>query len=368
MGLSFALALERCPITPCGRCTKGKSLHCLAVLFAINDTDTTPHSGFGPSLDGLFYQSNLGIVTKIGIHITPAPEAYATVEVDVPLESDLIPLVGTLSDLMRRSIILNSPSIANIFRIALTSEKPEVLSQIGPYMKADSCVPYDLLERIRVEERWGFWRAYFSLYGSVEMLSALKATVERAFRQAVPGVQFKYREWAGLPGAAISAAEDIKTEVVPHSGIPTVEPLGIVDSRGERGGGHICFSPVIPPSGRELYDWYLGAKKRTADAKFDFFADFHVYPRYVIAIDLVIYTMGEEQRLHELYKQLLYDAGEQRFMEYRTHVGYMDTVASKLDFNDFAFGKFVQTLKDTFDPNGVLSPGKSGIWVTGQKM
>ncbi|KAK4647031.1 uncharacterized protein QC761_121960 [Podospora bellae-mahoneyi] len=324
--------------------------------------------GFGPSLDGLFYQSNLGIVTKIGIHITPAPEAYATVEVDVPLESDLIPLVGTLSDLMRRSIILNSPSIANIFRIALTSEKPEVLSQIGPYMKADSCVPYDLLERIRVEERWGFWRAYFSLYGSVEMLSALKATVERAFRQAVPGVQFKYREWAGLPGAAISAAEDIKTEVVPHSGIPTVEPLGIVDSRGERGGGHICFSPVIPPSGRELYDWYLAAKKRTADAKFDFFADFHVYPRYVIAIDLVIYTMGEEQRLHELYKQLLHDAGERRFMEYRTHVGYMDTVASKLDFNDFAFGKFVQTLKDTFDPNGVLSPGKSGIWVTGQNM
>jgi hypothetical protein len=67
-----------------------------------------------------------GIVTKLGIHITPAPEAYATVKVCVPREEDLIPLVGTLSGLMRRLIILNSPSIANIFRLALTAPIPEV--------------------------------------------------------------------------------------------------------------------------------------------------------------------------------------------------------------------------------------------------
>jgi hypothetical protein len=66
--------------------------------------------GFGPSFDGLFYQSNLGVVTKLGIQMTPAPEAYATLEVDVPNEEDLPALIGTISDLMRRSIILNSPS------------------------------------------------------------------------------------------------------------------------------------------------------------------------------------------------------------------------------------------------------------------
>ena len=294
------------------------------------------------------------------MHITPAPEAYATLEVSVPREADLVPLAGTLSDLMRRSIILNSPSIANIFRIALTSKVPEVHARLAEYMKPNSYVPYDVLEEIRAEHNWGFWKAYFSLYGSVEMLPALIQTVQRAF-STIPGVQIEWREFPGFPGRAITAAE-IREEQIPHSGIPTLAPLGIVDSRSEKGGAHIDYSPIIPPSGRELYEWYLTAKQRTIAARFDFFADFHVYPRYVVGIELVIYTLGEEARILELCRNLLHDGAEQGYMEYRTHVRYMDQVAAKLDFNDFAFNKFTGRLKDVLDPNGVLSPGKSGIW------
>lgn len=307
--------------------------------------------------------ARIGVVTKIGIHITPAPEAYATVEVDVPREEDLVPLVGTLSDLMRRSIILNSPSIANIFRIALTSNIPEVLEIIGPYMKANSYVPYPLLEEVRKQQNWGFWRAYFSLYGSVEMLPALLMTVQRAF-STIPGVQIKWREFPGTPGRPIKAAE-IKEEEIPHSGIPTLAPLAIVDSRGEVGGAHMDYSPVIPPSGRELYEWYLTAKQRLIDAKFDLFADFHVYPRYVVGIALVIYTLKEEARMHELYRNLMQDGFDQGYMPYRTHVEYMDDLAMQLDFNNSAHTRFTGLMKDILDPNGVLSPGKSGIWNRG---
>ncbi len=278
----------------------------------------------------------------------------------MPREEDLVPLTGTLSDLMRRSIILNSPSIANIFRIALTSRVPEVHAKLAEHMKPGSNVPADVLEEIRVQQGWGSWKAYFSLYGSVEMLPALQKTVQRAF-SAIPGSQVEWREFPGSPGRFITAAE-IKEEEIPHSGIPTLAPLGIMDTRQQEGGGHICFSPVIPASGRELYDWYLSAKQRTMDAKFDFFADFHVYPRYVIAIDLVIYTLAEEGAVNSLYSNLLHDGSEQGYMEYRTHVSFMDDVASKLDFNQSAFRRFTGLLKDTFDPNGILSPGKSGMW------
>lgn len=300
------------------------------------------------------------MVTKLGIHITPAPEAYATVEVSVPREEDLVPLVGTLSDLMRRSIIINSPSVANIFRIALTSRVPEVHAKLAEYMQMGSYVPYNVLEEIRAEQNWGFWKAYFALYGSVEMLPALRKTVERAF-SGIPGVQIEWREFPGSPGRSISTTE-IKEEEIPHSGIPTLAPLGIVDTRGQKGGSHICFSPIIPPSGRELYSWYLTAKQQTIDAKFDFFADFHIYPRYVIGILLVIYTPGEDSAVDGLYRNLLHDGSKQGYMEYRTHVNYMDDVAAKLDFNQSAFMRFTGLLKDTLDPNGVLSPGKSGIW------
>ena len=35
---------------------------------------------FGPSLDGLFMQSNFGVVTKIGVWLMPEPEFFSVVE------------------------------------------------------------------------------------------------------------------------------------------------------------------------------------------------------------------------------------------------------------------------------------------------
>ena len=299
-------------------------------------------------------------MTKLGIHITPAPESYATIEVSVPKEEDIVPLVGTLSDLMRRSIILNSPSIANIFRLALTSQVPEIQAELAKYMKPNSHVPYSVLAKLNEKHKLGFWRAYFSLYASVEMLPALQQTIQRAFSH-VPGVRITSREFPGSPGQSITAAE-IKEEEIPHSGIPTLAPLGILDSRGQKGGFHADYSPIIPPSGRELYEWYMTAKQLTVNYNFDFFADFHIYPRYVVGIELVIFTPEEEERMDLLFKDLLQDGTRKGYLPYRTHVSYMDDLASMLKFNNSAFTRFNASLKDFLDPNGVISPGKSGIW------
>src|SRR5665213_753187 len=41
-----------------------------------NRTWQTYKKGFGPSADGLFMQSNFGIVTKMGMWLLPRPECY----------------------------------------------------------------------------------------------------------------------------------------------------------------------------------------------------------------------------------------------------------------------------------------------------
>ena len=54
-------------------------------------------SGCGPWIDGIFSQSNFGIVTKMGFWLMPEPEAYLRCTVSVPRYQDLIPLVEILN-------------------------------------------------------------------------------------------------------------------------------------------------------------------------------------------------------------------------------------------------------------------------------
>ena len=50
-------------------------------------------SGFGPWIDGMFSQSNFGVVTKMGFWLMPEPDAYLSGTVTVFRHDDLIPLV-----------------------------------------------------------------------------------------------------------------------------------------------------------------------------------------------------------------------------------------------------------------------------------
>ena len=40
----------------------------------------------------------------------------------------------------------------------------------------------------------------------------------------------------------------------------------------------------------------------------------------------------------------------------------MDLAADQYSFNDHAYRRFAERIKDVIDPNGVLSPGRHGIW------
>jgi 4-cresol dehydrogenase (hydroxylating) len=40
----------------------------------------------------------------------------------------------------------------------------------------------------------------------------------------------------------------------------------------------------------------------------------------------------------------------------------MDLAASQYDFNNHALMRMSESIKEALDPNGILSPGKQGIW------
>ena len=64
----------------------------------------------------------------------------------------------------------------------------------------------------------------------------------------------------------------------------------------------------------------------------------------------------------DLTRLLIAEAAAEGYGEYRTHNALMDDVMATFNWGDGALLKFHETVKDALDPNGILAPGKSGVW------
>ncbi|KAL1982898.1 hypothetical protein VTN96DRAFT_750 [Rasamsonia emersonii] len=88
--------------------------------FAISNSPSSHLSKFtfGPSIEGLFLQSNLGIVTKLGIWLHPQPQAYMSCLFDMPDLEDIETLVDIFGELRRNGVLPNTVYVSNIVVVA----------------------------------------------------------------------------------------------------------------------------------------------------------------------------------------------------------------------------------------------------------
>ena len=306
--------------------------------------------GFGPYVDGIFSQSNFGIVTKMGIWLMPEPAGYRPYLITFEHEDDIEEVIEILRPLKVNNIIQNAATIRSLVLDAgITTTKSKYYSGKGP-------IPDSVAKKIMADLDIGMWNFCGALYGPPTITDALWTVIRDSF--------------AGIPGVKFYFPEDRrhKFDILLHrattmKGIPKLTEFNFLNWNG--GGGHIGFSPVSPITGKDAIKQYKMVSSRVREYGFDYLGLLAIGWRELHHVILIIYDQtdpDERQKADKLFHVLVKEAAAEGYGEYRTHIRYMDMIAGTYGWNNNALMKMHQTIKDALDPNGILAPGKSGIW------
>jgi 4-cresol dehydrogenase (hydroxylating) flavoprotein subunit len=305
--------------------------------------------GYGPYLDGIFTQSNYGVVTKMGFWLLPAPPAFKPFVIRYQDEADITQIVETLRPLRIANIVPNAVVIVHaLWELGSILKRSEHFDGTGT-------IPDDLVKKLVKEHNVGMWNVYCGLYGSPEQIEVNWKIVQGAVAASGKG-QLLTAEQVGDDPVFKYRADLMQGKM-------NMKEMGLYNWRG--GGGSAWFAPVSQARGSETLKQMAMAKSILGKYGFDYVAEFIVGWRDMHHIVDLLYDRTDPQQMkaaHACFTELLEEFSKAGYGTYRVNTAFMDKVADtygpvKKDVN--------RKIKLALDPNGIIAPGKSGIWANG---
>ncbi len=141
--------------------------------------------GVGPSLDGLFSQSNFGIVTRLTVWLMPAPQHFEAFFFMTQDENALGEIVEALRTLRLNGTLRGIPHIGNDYKVLSATDR-------FPWAMTGGATPLSRahMERLRKERTIGAWNGSGAVYGTHAQVRAARAEVKRALAGKVDRLQF----------------------------------------------------------------------------------------------------------------------------------------------------------------------------------
>jgi 4-cresol dehydrogenase (hydroxylating) len=331
--------------------------------------------GVGPVLDGLFTQSNFGIVTRMTVWLMPAPEYTQAFFFQCASEEDLGQVIEALRPLRLDGTLRSSVHIGNDYK---------VLNGLGqfPWEKTGGTVPLtpEHMRAIRAEMKFGRWNGSGGLYGTKAQVKEARRLVKRALRGKVTRLQFlddrllKIASRFALPYRWLTGLDLKRTlEIVKPvfgliKGIPTGSfmhscywrkrgPVPSDPDPDRDACGLLWCAPVAPSDGKSVLQMTAIAEKALLSYGFEPMLSLTLTTdRAVTCVVSISYDReirGEDHRAMQCYRELLDQMTEAGFYSYRLGIQ-----ARHLFSPDTAYGRLLATLKDALDPNHIVAPGR----------
>ena len=321
--------------------------------------------GVGPTIDGLFAQSNFGIVTKMGFYMMPMPENFMTGTVSVRRYRDLEPLITEVSyledSLLTGMPIYGSPHVGS----RATGPRPEVAE-----MMAEGWPSIDQLEAYVASQDEPAWRVRMCFYGARETVHANWAAAQRRIAKVIPDAMFEDGDLLDLP---LSDEDAEQSHYKRELGIPALEIFRIVTrnptTANEPWHGHADLFSVVPRTAQDAWR----ATRIMAETYQEmgwtpvtdpFSMPVCYYPRNFMLATLVPTWDDPEKnrRSRELYLRLIDNLAANGMGVYRTTPAFQDHLVGSYAYNNSSLLRFQEKLKDSIDPKGIISPGRYGLW------
>ena len=339
--------------------------------------------GVGPYLDGLFVQSNLGIVVRAGIWLMPAPERFDWAVFEyTKSESEFKQFITQFQRLVARGAVRSRPHLANDFAMmCIVSQYPYHLLDGGTRLTKQA------LRAWREEHGVAEWTFGCGVYGSAEEVRFQKREIKSVLgrfgrvqflgRAAEDNVMGRLMRWGAplvnrMMGKSPSFVEALIPAINLYKGVPTDHFVRQVYFRSPSGKpdtdvdpardqcGFLWIGPVVPSTAEDISEGLKMAEALSERHGFDFFVEIMIESaRSVFLLLGVFYDRNDET--HQARARAWYEETRARFLE-AGYPPYRETSISMLKAGDGnpEYKDLLRTIKIALDPANVIAPGRYG--------
>ncbi|MDY7036270.1 MAG: FAD-binding protein [Thermodesulfobacteriota bacterium] len=333
--------------------------------------------GAGPYLDGIFTQSNFGVVTKIGVWLMPEPEHFEACYFFCNNENALGPLIDAARWLLLNRVVKGSINLVHRNR-SLT-----MLSQY-PWKEMNGNIPLDerVWKALADKKNIGVWNGVSALYGTKEEVKAAKKAIKRKLRGIVTKMNFlsdwmlgfaerfqkpvsflmrlnlkellkvlepSYKLLKGKPGEVSlpSPYWRMKKDPPAHDINPARDNCGL-----------FWCAPVVPMKKENAVEFMNIIEPIFKRHGFEACITFTTVTHRAFDCTLpILYNKDdpdETRRASECYKNVLSECMKKGYIPYRFGIQSMAELVEKKD----TYWDVIAKLKKALDPQGIISPGR----------
>ncbi|MGB1241079.1 MAG: FAD-binding oxidoreductase [Chitinophagales bacterium] len=345
-------------------------------------THLYPH-GVGPSIDGLFFQSNYGIVVKAGFELIHKRAVHGAILCGLENEELLPQFIEDLAKLRRLGILQTAIHIANQERgrIALIPHVMDILMKQQNLSKDKARIAATKLFEAEMKNTWSAiggvmgtdghvqesflqLKKHLSKYGKVTLVTKPKLQKIKKICQALSFLPFFERK--GLVVNALEKAFSLSLGIPSDMALKSVYyPIQVTpknESDPDHSDAGLLFSlPIIPMEGLAVLK--ANALIMATFKKWGFTAYITLNMINAKSLEGVInlaFNKKDKQRLAdanaciEELNNLFMNEG---YILYRTAINQMEQVVSE----DDEFWQLIKGLKGVLDPKNIIAPKRYSL-------